>query len=70
MELKPCPFCGEDRMLDVQASERDGRSDCKYTAKVVCLNCFASACIHGFDWFEDEAKDKAVRAWNRRKELR
>lgn len=65
-ELKPCPFCGESRMLEIRSKERKDRDKCKFTAEVVCLRCFVTACNHSFDWFEEEAKEKAINAWNRR----
>lgn len=33
-ELKPCPFCGENRMLEIRSKERKDRDKCKFTAEV------------------------------------
>ena len=66
-ELKPCPFCGRN-LLDLQYEDREdrGRSVYRWTAKIVCLNCFGSAMTHGFEPTEEAAKQKAINAWNRR----
>lgn len=64
-ELKPCPFCGKPHII-INAWEHDDRTECKWTCSIFCADCFASACNHGFDWTEKEAKDKAIKAWNRR----
>lgn len=64
-KLKPCPFCGSN-MTDIEVTVRTDRPKCNCIAKVVCLNCFASAMNHGFDWTQKEAKDNAIAAWNRR----
>ena len=65
--LKPCPFCGEETLLEIKSTEREDRKLCKFKAKVTCLRCFATVQNHGFDWTEDEAIENAVNAWNRRK---
>lgn len=66
-ELKPCPFCGRN-LLDLQYEDREdrGRSVYRWHAKIVCLNCFGSAMTHGFEPTEEVAKQKAIKAWNRR----
>lgn len=66
-DLKPCPFCGEKTLLEVQSTERTDRDLYRFTSDIVCLRCFATACNHGFDLTENEAIEKAVEAWNRRK---
>ena len=63
--LKPCPFCGKHD-VEVYTVEREDRPKCKWTATVFCLRCFASTTNHGFDWTEEAAKEKAIKAWNRR----
>ena len=65
-KLKSCPFCGEKELLEVYAEPRGDREKCIWNAYVVCLICHGRASNHGFDWTEEEAKDKAIRAWNRR----
>lgn len=65
-ELKPCPFCGESEMLEVEAidhGERKRPIGFRWTAKVVCLNCFASC---GTQHNEENGKRMAIRAWNTR----
>ena len=64
-EMKPCPFCGKDHIV-INAYEHSDRDVCKWVCSVFCANCFAGTSNHGFDWTEDEAKEKAVKAWNRR----
>jgi Lar family restriction alleviation protein len=66
-ELKPCPFCGKTHII-VDVVERNDRAKCKWTATVFCAHCFGEASNHGFDWTEEEAKQKAINAWNRRVE--
>lgn len=73
-ELKPCPFCGAtmdhlcvDRQLDITTIS-PGVANVGYDAnfyKVVCLKCRACG---GNCWGDtvDEAKLKAIEAWNRR----
>lgn len=69
-ELKPCPFCGRN-LFDLQYEDREdrGRSVYRWTAKIVCLNCFGSAMTHGFESTEEAAKQKAINAWNRRTKI-
>lgn len=68
-ELKPCPFCGRN-LLDLEYTYRENRGQYMYrwTAKIVCLNCFGSAMTHWFEPTEEVAKQKAIEAWNRRAE--
>lgn len=68
-ELKSCPFCGENELLEVEAidhGEEKRPFGCRWTAKVVCLNCFASCGTHGFQHNEENGKRMAIRAWNTR----
>ncbi len=63
--LKPCPFCGNTDII-VNTAERGDRTRFKWFARVFCADCFADTTNHGFDFTEEEAKQKAVKAWNRR----
>lgn len=66
-EIKDCPFCGSHgNNICVITTERNDRTDCKWTAKISCLNCFGNIYTHGFHWTEQEAKDAVIKAWNRR----
>lgn len=65
-KLKPCPFCGEKRLLEVRTIERRDRPKCKFVGMVSCLNCFSQAGNHGFDWTAEEAEENAIKSWNRR----
>ena len=64
-QLKPCPFCGDSNIF-IDSTERGDRTECKWTAKVFCANCFGEVTNHGFDWTKEEAEQKAINAWNRR----
>ena len=67
-ELKRCPFCGSE-MLDVEVKEHTKENrpfGYRFTAKVICLECFASCGTHGFQRNEFDGKRMAIRAWNRR----
>lgn len=69
VELLPCPFCGESELLKVEAidhGEEKRPFGFRWTAKVVCLNCFASCGTHGFQHNEENGKRMAIRAWNTR----
>ena len=66
VRLKPCPFCGEEKLLNIKTVDHKYRPQCKFTGRVTCLMCFASAHTHGFEWTEDEAREEAIKAWNRR----
>lgn len=63
--LKPCPFCGKNHILHNETEHKD-RPLCTWTATVFCANCSGSTSNHGFDWTQEEALQKAVKAWNRR----
>ena len=62
-----CPHCGKN-LLSVESKQHNDRIEgaAKWTARVLCLNCFAEICNHGFDWTEEEAINEAIKAWNRR----
>ena len=67
-ELKPCPFCGGE-MLKIEVNDHGTEKrpfGFRFTAKVICLDCFASCGTHGFEHNEEAGKRMAVRAWNRR----
>ena len=68
--MKSCPFCGECEMIEVEAidhGEEKRPFGFRWTAKVVCLNCYASCGTHGFYQDEEEAKRMAIRAWDKRR---
>lgn len=59
-KLKPCPFCGGDGSLTIDAVE-----------KTVCGSCWTcgargSDVWYKGDWPSVEEGEKAIRAWNRR----
>jgi len=67
-ELKPCPFCGEERDFAIRRSttilpaHKDGTH---HSVSITCRNCWAN--VHGIDSFEaEEAYQSACLKWNRR----
>lgn len=58
-ELKPCPFCGWEAMLE-QARVRKG-----YESSVVCCGCLVYMPTITYDT-QEEADEAAIEAWNRR----
>ena len=67
MYLRQCPFCGSKGSdISIFTEERTDRPQCKFTSRVLCLNCFAEVRTHGFHWTYQEAQDAAIKAWNRR----
>lgn len=58
-ELKPCPFCGHDAVIEV-FKVRKG-----YEATVQCTGCLANMPTITFD-YEEEAEKEAIKAWNSR----
>ena len=70
-ELKPCPFCGNpnDSYLEVEAKDHGIENrpyGYRFTGKVTCLICGASAISHGFEETAEAAELSAINAWNRR----
>lgn len=68
-ELKSCPFCGESELLKIEATDHGEEKrpfGFKWSAKVVCLNCFASCGTHGFQHDIEAGVRMAIRAWNTR----
>lgn len=59
MELKPCPFCGSEAMLE-SFKVRKG-----YEANVVCCECLVNMPTITYDT-EEEAIQAVVRDWDRR----
>ena len=67
--LKPCPFCGEEKMLEYEVIDHGVEKrpfGFRFTAKVTCLNCFGSIGTHGFHRDTESSKRAVFRAWNRR----
>ena len=58
-ELKPCPFCGSEALLD-EFTVRKGFEAC-----IVCTGCLADMPTITYDT-EEEARNAAIEAWNRR----
>ena len=67
IDLKHCPFCGsKGNNIVVVTDKRTDRTDCNFTSRVSCLNCFGGIHTHGFYWTAEEAQTNAIQAWNRR----
>ena len=64
-KLKPCPFCGKDKIL-VTIDERIDRDDYRFFATAFCEYCFAEHSSHGFYLTAKEAEEQAVKNWNYR----
>ena len=59
-ELKPCPFCGGEAVLDRDGYWReDGWKETEYY--VACVKC-----LPGVKVFYNEHKKDTVKCWNRR----
>jgi len=68
--LKECPFCNEQQNLHVDAVRNNSNVvfGCQWTAKIVCLSCFASTGPTKAQPSKEEAVKLAVGRWNNRKE--
>lgn len=60
-ELKPCPFCGGEALLE-EFIVRKGFEAC-----IVCADCLVSMPTITYDT-EKEARERAIEAWNKRTE--
>ena len=64
-ELKPCPFCGGNRVEVINALEAQPEMEliglCKDNWNVVCSDCFGTGGTRRTGW-------EAIEAWNRRAE--
>lgn len=75
VELKPCPFCGKQPISGVEFYESCGGTNIKLKAIIYCPIChvgrgniFQATDINPVPFFDYEvAFDKAVKAWNQRK---
>ena len=70
-ELKPCPFCGNNNLLEVRIKDHGNINrpyGYRYTGEVTCLSCFASVVSHGFEATAEEAEQSVRQSWNRRTE--
>jgi len=67
IKLKPCPFCGEDKSLELNTYEVEGDGfwhDPVYK-QICCLNCGASS--GSVDEYENNSEIKVTKLWNNRK---
>lgn len=72
---EPCPLCGAGDKPLVFVSNNSGNPEIKFgyyfTSKAVCPICGENVRAPGVYYCEQDAKDNAIRIWNRRsKELR
>lgn len=61
IELKDCPFCGGEAHVDSEESEITP----KWVGQVECKQCYF-VCTHARSDNQNEAIDKAIKAWNTR----
>ena len=59
-ELKPCPFCGSEKVKLIRPQVISG----EYVYGVTCVNCEIGINRNGFMFFSDWKE--ATAAWNRR----
>ncbi|MBR1603775.1 MAG: Lar family restriction alleviation protein [Synergistaceae bacterium] len=69
IKLKPCPFCGSDKLLiyppDDEFRQREkGRA---YWGHVSC-ECGAECCAKCYSAYPDKARAMAIDIWNKRKQ--
>ena len=76
-ELLPCPFCG-GKPSSYESSIDTGAGDSVYVYRIIC-ECLANPVVfvegsHGYkqegDIPNDEAKQKAIKAWNTRFDIK
>jgi len=68
-ELKPCPFCGQVKFLELDYIEHPVSNrpyGYRYVGKVTCVSCGVHILSSGFHDSAESAYHDAVRAWNRR----
>lgn len=70
--LKPCPWCGSSGSINIEPmwNNSHGYYGC-YSYQVKCITCNTSAPNSKFDTIDlthEEAKNRAITAWNTRKE--
>ena len=63
MKLKPCPFCGYNK-LEISRDVRRDISTFPATYNIMCPNCKAEG---PFDWSQD--LKEATKRWNKRAKL-
>ena len=57
-ELKPCPFCGDDKIKVMMRNPWHGENITYY---VICYHCGSRTALH-------DENQRAIEAWNRRAE--
>lgn len=68
-ELKPCPFCGQVKFLELDYIEHTAGNrpnGYRYVGKVTCVLCGVHILSSGFHDSTESAYYGAIRAWNRR----
>lgn len=62
MELKPCPFCGEEPRVETHLDEDIWTHNTVKWVKVICPGCEISTS----SWPESVAEEEVYDVWNRR----
>lgn len=65
MEIKPCPFCGEEARIN-KYSETGGHGECDTIVVVKCTLCGAEMPGNLDEYYEPDIIKKAIMAWNKR----
>lgn len=68
-ELKPCPFCGEVKFIELDYIEHPVSkrpNGYRYVGKVSCVACGVVVTSSGFHESVESAYYAAVERWNRR----
>lgn len=60
--LKPCPFCGSDKLKVDSVSRYSGIRGYEYTFSVRCNKCHARGGTAKGGWIE--AEERAIENWN------
>lgn len=69
-ELKPCPFCGQVKFIELDYIEHTTSSrphGYRYVGKVSCVSCGVGVVSSGFHDSAESAYHAAARVWNTRR---
>lgn len=69
MKLKPCPFCGDVKFIELDYNEHTEKSrpfGYRYVGRVKCVRCGVHVTSSGFCDSAESAYHAAAERWNRR----